>query len=97
MIAYICIKLLKISEKYFFEVIEKFTGLPHRSKIIIENKNFKIINNSKSTNLNSCINSIKNYDNIYLVIGGIAKEKNFETLLDFKKKIKCIYLYGKSS
>tara|TARA_B100001029_G_C15044675_1_gene446213 strand:- start:344 stop:1666 length:1323 start_codon:yes stop_codon:yes gene_type:complete len=97
LIAYICIKLLKISEKYFFEVIEKFIGLPHRSKVIIENKKFKIINNSKSTNLNSCINSITNYDNIYLIIGGIAKEKNFETLLDFKKKIKCIYLYGKSA
>ncbi len=96
-IAYICNKLLKLSENFFFDVIKNFKGLPHRSKIIFENKKLKIINNSKSTNISSTINSIVNYNNIYLILGGIAKEKNFEIILNFKKNINCIYLFGKSS
>ena len=36
------------------------------------------------------------YNNIYLILGGIAKEKNFEILLKYKNKISCVYTYGKS-
>ncbi len=97
LIAYICCKFLKIPEKYFIEVIKNFKGLPFRSEIIFENKNLKVINNSKATNINSTINSVKNYENIYLILGGIAKEKNFEILSKYKKNIICTYLFGKSS
>ena len=97
LISYICSKILNIEDSIFLESIKKFKGLPFRSNIIFENKNLKIINNSKSTNLNSTINSIDNYNNIYLIVGGKAKEKNFEILSKFKKRIICIYLYGQSS
>ncbi len=97
LILYICSKILKLPEKYFLSLIKNFKGLPHRSKIVFENKKLKIINNSKSTNLNSTINSIINYNKIYLILGGIAKEKNFNLLVKFKNKIKCIYVYGKSA
>ncbi len=97
LIAYIACKLLKLPEKVFIDVIKNFKGLPFRSSIIFENKNLKVINNSKSTNLNSTINSIKNYNKIFLILGGIAKEKNFEILLNYKEKITSIYVYGKSA
>ncbi len=97
LIAYICCKLLKIPEKVFIEVLLNFKGLPFRSSVIFENKKLKIINNSKSTNLNSTINSISNYNRIYLILGGIAKEENFDILLNYKKKINCVYVFGKSS
>ena len=96
-ILYICSKILKIPEKYFLSLVKNFKGLPYRSKIIFENKKLKIINNSKSTNLNSTISSISNYNKIYLILGGIAKEKNFELILKFRNKIECIYVYGKSA
>ncbi len=97
LIAYICCKLLKLPENIFINVVKNFRGLPYRSSVIFKNKNLKIINNSKSTNISSTINSIKNYNNIYLIMGGIAKEKNFDILSIYKEKISCVYLYGKSA
>ena len=96
LIAYICSKILKIPESNFLKAIKTFKGLPFRSSTIFTNNKLKIVNNSKSTNLNSTINSVVNYDNIYLILGGIAKEKNFEILLKYKNKISCVYTYGKS-
>ncbi len=96
-ITYICCKLLKLQEKTFLKLINKFKGLPYRANIIFKRKGLKIINNSKSTNINSSINSIQNYNNIYLILGGIAKEKNFEDILKYKEKIKFVYVYGKSA
>ena len=96
LIAYICSKILKLPETNFFKVIKTFKGLPFRSSTIFTNNKLKIVNNSKSTNLNSTINSIVNYNNIYLILGGIAKEKKFEILLKYKNKINCVYTYGKS-
>ena len=97
LIAYICTKILKIPEKNFINAIKNFKGLPFRSSVIFKNRRLKIINNSKSTNINSTINSIQNYKNIFLVLGGIAKEKNFEKILNYKDKIICVYTFGKSS
>ena len=96
LIAYMCCKILKLSENNFLEVIKSFKGLPFRSSVIFNSKRLKIVNNSKSTNLNSTINSIKNYNNIYLILGGIAKEKNFEIISKYKKNLNCVYTFGKS-
>ncbi len=96
LISYICSKLLRLKQKSFLKAINNFKGLPFRSTTIFENKKLKIVNNSKSTNINSTLNSIKNYKRIYLILGGIAKEKNFEALLDYKDEIICVYTFGKS-
>ena len=66
LIAYICSKILKIPESNFLKVIKTFKGLPFRSSTIFTNNKLKIVNNSKSTNLNSTINSVVNYNNIFL-------------------------------
>ncbi len=92
-IAYICCKILKLPEKIFLNVIKNFRGLPYRSNLIFNNKNLKIINNSKATNLNSTVNSIKCYENIFLILGGRAKENNFETILKYNNKINSVYIY----
>ncbi len=97
LIAYICNKLLKLPEKNFTKVVKNFKNLPYRASVIFENKKLKIINNSKSTNINSTINSINDYNNIYLILGGISKEIHFEILSDYKEKINCVYVFGKSA
>ena len=94
--AYIIIKILNLNDSVFFDVISKFNGLPHRLEKIYENKFLKVINNSKATNLDSSIKSISNYKNIYLILGGIAKEKNFKKIIEYKKNIIKIFLIGDS-
>ena len=97
LIAYICNKILKLPINNFLNVVKNFKGLPFRSNLIFDNKKLKVINNSKSTNINSTVNSIINYKKIYLILGGIAKEKNFEIFCKYKDKIETIYTFGKSS
>jgi len=75
----------------------KFKGLPFRSNIIFRSKKLIIINNSKATNITSTINSLESKKNVYLIMGGIAKEINFKILHKFNNKIKKLYLYGYSS
>lgn len=97
LITYICSKILKIKKNIFLDTVSNFKGLPYRSEVIYNKKNCIIVNNSKSTNLNSTINSIKSFSNILLILGGIAKENNFSKLIKFKNKILCAYLYGQSA
>ena len=94
---YVTSKILDINTNTFFQTIRDFQGLPHRLEKIFENKKILVINNSKATNLNSTINSILNYDNIYLIFGGKIKERNFSELIKFNKNIKKCYIIGKNS
>jgi UDP-N-acetylmuramoylalanine--D-glutamate ligase len=94
---YVVAKLLSLDTLNFLKVIQNFKGLPYRMEKIFINDRIQIINNSKATNLDSSLKSINNYENIILILGGIAKEKNFLKILEFKKKIKKIYLIGQSA
>ena len=95
--AYIVTRILKIDIKHFKYVISNFRGLPHRLEEIYKNNKFQVINNSKATNVSASIKSVLNYKNIYLILGGRAKEKDFKNFLILKKRIKRIYLIGESS
>ena len=95
--AYAVSKILKINLIKFINILKNFKGLPHRLELVFINKKYRIINNSKSTNLESLINSIKNYKNINLIVGGKPKDKKFKKLLKYKNRIKKIYLIGESS
>ena len=94
--AYIVCKYFKIPIKYFNKSIQNFKGLPYRSSTIYNSKSILIINNSKATNISSALSTLENKDNIYLILGGIAKENGFEKFNKFQKQIKQIYIYGKS-
>ncbi len=96
LVAYIVCKYFKIPIKYFNETIKKFKGLPYRSTIIYNSKSKLIINNSKATNISAALSTLENKKNIYLILGGIAKEDGFEKFIKFRKEIKQIYIFGKS-
>ncbi len=96
LVAYIVCKYFKIPIKYFNQTIKNFKGLPHRSLIIHSSKTKLIINNSKATNISSALSTLENKKNIYLILGGIAKEDGFEKFRKFRREIKQIYIYGKS-
>ena len=95
--AYAVSKILNINLIKFTNILAKFKGLPHRLELVFINRKYRIINNSKSTNLESLVNSIKNYTNINLIMGGRPKDKKFKKLLKYKNRIKKIYLIGESS
>ena len=88
---------MKIPINYFKESIKKFKGLPFRSAVVLKSKTKLIINNSKATNISSATATLENKKNIYLILGGIAKEDGFDQFNKFKKNINQVYIYGESS
>jgi len=95
--AYAVVKILKLDTNKFVECVSHFVGLPHRMEEIINNKEMCIVNNSKATNVTAALQSLQNYKNINLILGGQAKEDNFISFINQKDKINKIYLIGKSS
>ena len=94
--AYVVCKYFKIPIKYFNKCIKSFKGLPYRSLPIYNSKSKLIINNSKATNISSALSTLENKKNIFLILGGIAKEDGFNKFNKFRKHIDQVYIYGKS-
>ena len=89
-------KNLKLSFKKIIKITNKFKGLDFRQQIIYESKKLTIINDSKSTSLSSTIPLLESYNNIYWILGGLAK-KGDQLKLEKKYfgKIKA-FIYGKN-
>jgi len=88
-------KVLKINLKTVLNTANKFRGLGYRQQIIHKSKKLLIINDSKSTSFSSTVPLLESYENIYWILGGLAKKGDKLTLK--KKYISNIkaYVYGK--
>ena len=95
--AYKISKKFGISDEAIFNTINKFSGLPHRQEIVFSNKKFKFINDSKATSFHSCLQSLKSHNNIYWIVGGLAKHKDDFNLKEVSHKIKKAYIIGKQT
>ena len=97
LVSYVVSKIFKIHLNIFKKTLTNFIGLPHRNEIIEKNNKFIAINNSKATNVNAAYYSLQNYNDVFLILGGQAKEKNFKKLTKLYKNIIQVYIYGKSA
>ena len=88
-------KCLKLSLRKIIKTTNKFKGLNFRQQIIYNSKKLIIINDSKSTSFSSTKPLLETYDNIYWILGGLAK-KGDKLKLDRKhfRKINA-FIYGK--
>ena len=94
--AYEISKNLKISEKIVIKALNNFKGLPHRQEIVLSNKKFLCINDSKATSFDACLQSLSSYNNIYWIVGGLPKHKDYFNLKKINSKIIKAYIIGKS-
>ena len=87
-------KIFKITDQQIFRSLNSFQGLRFRKQIIYNNKNLKIINDSKSTSFSSTNGLLSSYNNIYWIVGGMQK-KNDKFILEkkYQKNIKA-YIIG---
>lgn len=79
------------------EAILKFEGLPHRCKIVGKKDDIIFVNDSKATNAESTEPALKAYENIFWIVGGLAKEGGINSLKPFFNKISKAYLIGSAS
>ena len=94
--AYKITKNLKISEKNIIKAVNNFKGLPHRQEIVFSNKNLLCVNDSKATSFDASLQSLRNYSEIYWIVGGLPKYQDHFNLKEVKKKIIKAYIIGKN-
>jgi len=79
--------------------LRKFKGLEHRMQTVAKINGVHWVNDSKATNVGSCIAALNGYDKkVILLAGGDAKGADMNELqLSVKKNVKSIILMGKDA
>ena len=92
-----------ISFETIFTALKTVTPLPHRQELIGIYKNIQFINDSKATNPDALIQSLKTYGmkyenpKILLIAGGQDKSLTIHSVTPFiKKYVKAVYLIGEN-
>ena len=76
--------------------IKSFKILPHRLQKIRKLGDITFINDSKATNIDATDQALKNFNNIYWILGGRIKEKNLQKLKKHFFRIKHVFLVGET-
>ena len=97
LVTYIVSKILNIEFNKFLYTINNFKGLPHRLEYVYQNKDYLIINNSKATNFNSSIGSIRIFNNVFLILGGKIKNEDFSIFNQVSKNVLKCFIVGEST
>ena len=74
-----------------------FMTLKHRNQQVGVIEGVAFINDSKATNVDATRHALKNLKNVHLILGGQAKENNFDQLEDILENISRIYPIGEAA
>ena len=85
---------LKLNKTKLFKTLNNFKGLKYRQQIIFDNKNLTIINDSKSTSFASSESILKNFNDIYWILGGIPKKGDKFKLSKKKCRNFKVFIFG---
>jgi len=92
-------KILDIKNPIIRESLKDFKGVEHRLEKFIKVKGILFINDSKSTNINSCWYALESMDKKTVwIAGGIDKGNDYSVLVPLvKEKVKAIVALGKNN
>ena len=81
-----------------WEHIQTFPGLAHRQQLVTKLNHVEFINDSKATNADACEKALKTYmgQNIFWILGGVAKTDGIDLLKPYFTYIKKAYLIGEA-
>lgn len=78
--------------------LESYTPLPHRMEIVGTVGGVVYINDSKATNVDATIKSLRSIEGpVVLILGGSDKNLDFRPLLDHVERVKSAVLIGETS
>lgn len=88
----------KVVEKSFQQLINQFAGITHRVEFIREINGVRYFNDSKSTNILSCVTALKCFpaQPVHLILGGKIRSDDLSAMSELQAfpQIKKIYLIG---
>lgn len=98
MAAILAAKILKCSSEAIQTTINTFQPVPHRLEYVKTRGYVEFYNDSKATNVDSVICSLKSFNKpLILIMGGRDKGANFEMLRPFiQEKVKTLVLLGEA-
>lgn len=94
----ICMAILSgVSIENILDVLKNFHLPPHRLEFVRKYKGVEYYNDSKATNISSCVEGCKSFKkNIHLLLGGSDKGEDFKNFASqLPDNVKVIYLFGK--
>lgn len=97
MVAVMMAKILGVDLKNIQRKLKSFTGVKHRfQKVAIKNE-ITYYNDSKATNPESTIAALRSFDKpVILLLGGFDKKISYQSLVDYKDKMKRVIAFGET-
>lgn len=77
--------------------MQTYPGLAHRMEWLGEIGGVQFVNDSKATNADAAEKALKTYDDMYWILGGVAKEGGIAPLAQYFPKIRHAYLIGEAA
>jgi UDP-N-acetylmuramoylalanine--D-glutamate ligase len=95
--AYAACFALGMAHETILAGLQTFPGLAHRMQWLGEWHGVAFVNDSKATNADATEKALLTYENIYWILGGVAKEGGIAPLQKYFHKIRRAYLIGEAS
>ncbi len=95
--AYAACAALGCAHDDMMAAMQSYVGLPHRMQYLGECAGVQFINDSKATNADAAEKSLRTFDAMYWILGGVAKEGGIESLAPYFHKIRHAYLIGEAA
>lgn len=80
------------------DIVEQFTGMPHRIQEVLNYEGVRYYNDSKATNITATITALKSFTApIRYVGGGLDRGNEFDGLKPYLQNIQSAHLYGETA
>ncbi|MEI8295621.1 MAG: UDP-N-acetylmuramoyl-L-alanine--D-glutamate ligase [Alphaproteobacteria bacterium] len=89
-------RLLGLPVETIAQGIASFPGLQHRQQWVRQIGDIVFINDSKGTNVDATARALACFDDIYWILGGIAKTQGLEALMEYFPKVRHAFLIGEA-
>jgi UDP-N-acetylmuramoylalanine--D-glutamate ligase len=88
---------MAIGSEHIRFALERYEPLPHRMEVVRTVRGVVYINDSKATNVDATIKSLRSVDgNVVLILGGSDKSIDFRPLLDHVQRVRTAVLIGQT-
>ena len=95
--AAMALQAIGLKDQIISRGIDSFASLPHRLQPVASCGNVRFINDSKATNGVAAAKALASFQDIYWVVGGLAKQDGLTPVMPYLGAVKKAYLIGTSA
>lgn len=95
--AYAACRSLGLAPRQIEAALRSFKGLPHRSQLIAERGDIRVVNDSKATNADAALQALQAFDHVRWICGGLMKEGGLAALQPGLAHVRKAYVIGREA